>query len=201
MIRLFGMVALAVTFLGFTSSANAAFLSFSTPLSGAAESPPNASPATGFSQVDLDTVTHTMRVRVVFASLQGLTTTAHIHAPTPTPGTGVSGVATTTPVFAGFPLGVSSGTFDNTLDMTLDSSYNSSFVTANGGTTATAEAALFAAIIQGRAYMNVHSSAFPGGEIRGFFQPLAVQSLPAPPGVIALGLGLFGLVASRRRAA
>jgi hypothetical protein len=42
-------------------------------------------------------------------------------------------VATTLPTFAGFPLGVTSGTYINTLDLTLASSYNPAFVTANGG--------------------------------------------------------------------
>jgi hypothetical protein len=41
-------------------------------------------------------------------------------------------------------------------------------VTANGGTNASAEAALFQAIAEGKAYVNVHSSMFGGGEIRGF---------------------------------
>jgi hypothetical protein len=79
-----------------------------------------------------------------------------------------AGVATTTPTFAGFPLGVTSGTYSNTLDLTLPSSYNPSYLTANNGSTAAAEVALTTAIAQGRAYWNVHSLAFPGGEIRGF---------------------------------
>jgi uncharacterized protein (TIGR03382 family) len=80
---------------------------------------------------------------------------------------------------------------DQTLDMTLASSYNPSYITANGGTPASAEAALFAAIAQGRAYLNIHSNTFPGGEIRGFLV------IPSPGGAALLGLG--GLVALRRR--
>ncbi len=86
---------------------------------------------------------------------------------------------TTTPTFAGFPLGVTSGSYNNTLDLTLASSYNPAYITANGGTTATAEAALAAAIASGRAYLNIHSSVFGGGEIRGFL--IRCQSLARLP--------------------
>src|SRR5439155_23025204 len=37
------------------------------------------------------------------------------------------------PDISGFPLGVTSGTYDNTLDLTLASSYNPVFVTDEGG--------------------------------------------------------------------
>jgi hypothetical protein len=165
-------VALLLT--GVFSAANAAIVSYTAGLSGPNESPPNASPGIGTAQVDIDAVAHTMRVRVNFSGLQGTTTASHIHAPTLVPLTGTAGVATTTPTFAGFPLGVTSGTYDNTLDMTLASSYNPSYVTANGGTPATAEAALFASIANGNSYLNIHSSVFGGGEIRGFLVPLDV---------------------------
>ena len=59
-------------------------------------------------------------------------------------------------------------TTPHTLDMLDVSSYNPSFVTANGGTAASAEAVLFAGLQAGQAYLNVHTSANPGGEIRGF---------------------------------
>ena len=141
---------------------------YSFTLSGSAESPPNASTATGSGYVSIDTVNQMMTVNVSFSLLAGTTTAAHIHSPTAVPGTGTAGVATTTPSFASFPAGVSSGTYSNTLDMTQSSSYNPAFVTANGGTTASAFAALCAGIAGGRAYFNIHTSTFPGGEIRGF---------------------------------
>src|SRR6266496_5423934 len=131
---------------GASQNSRADVLTFVASLSGPAESPPNASPGTGFTTVTLNTIANTMRVQVSFSGLVAGTTASHIHAATPTPFAGTAGVATTTPTFAGFPLGVTSGTYDNTLDMTLSSSYNPTFVTANGGTTASAEVALFAGI-------------------------------------------------------
>ena len=105
-----------------------------------------------------------------FVNLNGTTTACHIHAPTAVALTGNASVATTTPFFAGFPIGVNTGSYDNTLDLTQASSYNAPFITANGGTTATAEAALISYISLGRSYFNVHSTTNAGGEIRGFLQ-------------------------------
>jgi hypothetical protein len=164
----FLVVALAAIALATAGAANAAVVSYSVVLNGPSESPANASPGTGVGQVDVDAAAHTMRVQVTFSGLTGPTTASHIHAPTAVAGAGTAGVATTTPYFAGFPIGVTSGSYDNTLDMTLASSYNPSYVTANGGSPATAETALFAAIAAGKAYLNIHSQTFPGGEIRGF---------------------------------
>jgi hypothetical protein len=115
-----------------------------------------------------------MRVQVSFVGLTGNTTASHIHAPTVVALTGTAGVATTTPTFTGFPLGVTSGVYDHTFDLTQSSSYNPAYVTANGGTVAAANAALLAAIAAGKAYLNVHSVTFGGGEIRGFLVPLDV---------------------------
>ena len=159
--------------LAIAPAAHAAVVSYVANLSGPDESPPNASPATGFATVDVDATAHTMHVNVSFSGLLGTSTASHIHAPTLVAGTGTAAVATTTPSFSGFPLGVTSGTYDNTLDLTQASSYNPSYVTANGGSLPGAEAALEAAIAAGKAYLNIHSNVFGGGEIRGFLVPAA----------------------------
>src|ERR1035438_1981148 len=107
---------------------------FSAALSGPNESPANASLGPGVAVVTYEGTTIMLQVQVTFSGLTGSTTASHIHAATPTPGTGTAGVATTTPTFAGFPLGVTSGSYFNILDLTLLSSYNPAYVTANGGT-------------------------------------------------------------------
>jgi hypothetical protein len=176
-------------------SANAAILTYDAFLSGPAESPPNASPGTGFGEVVYNDVAHTLSVHVDFSGLTGTTTASHIHAATLLPGTGTAGVATTTPYFSGFPIGVTSGTYDITLDLTQASSYNPSYVSANGGTTASAEIALTSAIAADKAYLNVHSTTFGGGEIRGF-----LILVPEPSSLALIAVGGLAYVWKRRKA-
>ena len=161
----------AVLLLAAAMPASATVLHYNCSLSGPAESPPNASPGTGGAEVTIDNVANTMRVQCTFSGLLGTTTACHIHAPTPLALSGTAGVATLTPAFTGFPLGVTAGTLDHTFDLTLTSTYNSPYITANGGTAAGAEAALLAAIAAGKAYFNIHTTVVAGGEIRGFLQP------------------------------
>ncbi len=165
-------------------------------LNGLREAPPNASPGAGATVVTFDPNLFTMRVQVTFADLIGNVTAAHIHCCTALPGGGTVGVATETPSFAGFPHGASYGTYDHIFDMTLAASYNPAFITANGGTVSTAFSALLSGVGAGRAYLNIHSTFAPGGEIRGFLAtpvPEPATWLMMLGGVAALG----GLV--RRR--
>ncbi len=135
-------------------------------LSGANEIPAVTTPGSGTAILALNSTTHQMRLRAAFANLIGNTTASHIHCCVVQPAN--AGVATTTPSFVGFPIGVTSGSSDNTYDMTLAGTWNASFVTANGGTPAGAEAAFLAGVAAGnRSYLNIHSASFPGGEIRG----------------------------------
>lgn len=166
-------------------------------LTGAAEAPPNASPGTGMAKVTMDFDLVTMRVEASFDGLLGVTTAAHIHCCTAAPGVGTIGVATPTPSFPGFPAGVSSGSYDHTFDMTVAGSYNPGFISANGGTAGTAFAAFVMGLDSGMAYLNIHTDAFPGGEIRGFLAPVPE---PESYALMLLGLGLVGAAARRRRA-
>lgn len=163
-------------------------------LSGPAESPPNTSPGTGYALITIDNMVHTLMVQVAFSGLMGNTTASHIHCCTITPFTGTANIATETPTFENFPLGVTHGSYTNTFNLALTSSFNSPFVAANGGTAAGAEAALSAGLASGRAYLNIHTTVDPGGEIRGF-----LVATPEPATFLGAGLLLAGLLLSRRR--
>ena len=195
--KLLSTVVLGSCLAALPAASHAQITYFSADLNGANESPANASPAIGTALITTDTGLNTMRVQVTFTGLQGNVTAAHIHSATAVAGTGTAGVATPTPSFPGFPSGVTSGSYDQTFDMTLASSYRAGFITANGGTPSSAQAALFSSFSDGKAYLNIHTSSFSGGEIRGFLQVVPEPSTVAF-GIIAAG-SVLGLIARRRR--
>ncbi|MEP6685273.1 MAG: CHRD domain-containing protein [Verrucomicrobiota bacterium] len=162
-------------------------------LDGPSESPPNASPGTGFATITLNLALHTLQIDVTFSGLTGTTSAAHIHGPTAVPGTGTAGIATQS-VLTGFPFGVTSGSYSHIFDTLDTATYSSGFLAANGGTAAGAEAGLASTLANGTAYFNIHSSTFPGGEIRGFL------AVPEPATVSLIALGGVGLLFAARRA-
>ena len=147
---------LAVVVLVAVTPVHAAPVDFFATVSGAAENPSNSSPATGTAHVAFDLTTHLLHVA--------------------TPPTNAI-VATTTPTFPDFPLGVMSGTYDRTLDTSTASSFNSAFIAAHDGMVASAEAA----------------PEFPSGETRGLLLT------PEAGTVLLLGLGLAGLALLLKR--
>ena len=186
---------ICLSLLALPALGQAAVIVYNTPLSGAVEVPANASPATGFATVTIDTTLSTMRLEANFSGLLGNVTASHIHASaTMVPSTGTAGVATTTPTFPGFPSGVTAGVYDMTFDMTLASSFNASYITANGGTPAAAFSALQSQMANLQSYLNIHTAAFPGGEIRGIFKPVPE---PATTGLAVISAA--ALLIRRRR--
>jgi hypothetical protein len=193
--RHFLSIFLASVLLATAGAAQASVITYNVSLSGLNENPQNASPATGSATVVIDDGADTMTLHVVFSGLTGGTTAAHIHCCTPVPPLGNIGVATTVPTFALFPSGVTSGVYDAVLNLRLASTYNPVFMAANGGNPDSAEDALLAGIALGNSYLNIHTSTFPGGEIRG----ILVAAVPEPGNLALLALGGAMILASRRR--
>jgi hypothetical protein len=187
---------LAASFAALAGAAQAVPVMFTTTLSGPGESPPNTSTATGGGIVLFDVTAHTLTVLESFSGLSAGSTASHIHCCTTAPGSGTAAVATQLPTFSGFPLGVTSGTLIESFDTTLASTYNPAFVTLAGSVGA-AESMLFNGLLAGEAYLNIHSTQFPSGEIRGF-----LVAIPEPHVWALLLAGLFGggaIVRRRRR--
>ena len=176
------------------SSAAATVTVFNATLDGLQEVPANASPGTGFAIVTIDDAALTMQVQAFFSGLIGNTTASHIHCCAPVGSN--AGIATQTPSFFNFPLGVQSGAMNQTFDMTLASSYRAGFITANGGTTASAFVALTTGMAAGNAYFNIHTVVYPGGEIRG---QLAAVPEPSTWAMMLLGFGAIGVAMRRSR--
>jgi CHRD domain len=127
----------AVFSVGWLSAASAATINFSTTMSSASEVPPKTSAGTGDALASLDTATKTLTYTVTFQNLTGPATAAHFHGPAAA-GTN-SGVVV--------PLG------------------NNPTSPIHGSAKLTD--AQIADLRAGKWYVNVHTAANPGGEIRG----------------------------------
>src|SRR5512142_1544499 len=127
-------------------------------LSGVGETPPNASPATGFGTLVLNAAQTQITVDESWSGLTAPATASHIHGP--------GGVGTNAAVifpFSGVPAATSGSIPEQTFAITP-----------------TQVGYLFS----GYLYMNVHTSTYPGGEIRG-----QLTLIPEPSTAALLGLG------------
>ena len=166
---------------------------FSTTLSSSNETVPNSSTATGAGSLLLSTSQNSIDVVLNWAGLTGPATGGHVHC------CAFQGSNAAVAIDFG-PSSVATGSLTRTYDLTLLGTYTTGFVTANGGTAASAQAAFLAGLLGGKAYYNVHTQTNPGGEIRG---QLAVAVPEAATwGMMIVGMGVVGgALRTRRRTA
>lgn len=189
--RFASCLALALTML-VSSVAQGAVITYSTILSGPAEAPPNASPGIGSATLVIDDIAMTMNLDMSFSGLLAGVTAAHLHCCTGAPLAGTAGVAVG---LGGFPVGVTAGVYSQVFNLADAATYNAGFLAAHGGTVDAARMFLLERIADHESYLNIHTSAFPGGEIRGFLD----GAVPEPATWLLFGAALAGLGVGARR--
>lgn len=173
--RIYSIVAMALlTLCLFATNTKADTITFTATLSGANETAPNASKGTGIATVILDDLTGKGTITLTFSGLSSAVTGSHIHCCQPQ---GANG-----PIIV---------PFDAFLTLSADKLSGS---ITNYAFTLTA--AQVTAMKNGLTYVNVHTTNFGPGEIRGQLVPAAV---PEPATLTLLGAGIATMVGAARR--
>jgi hypothetical protein len=172
------------TMLGLAPGAQATIVIFNATLDGLQETPPNSSSASGTASIVFDTTADTVAFNVPF---QGLTpaapgldagTDSHIHFGAP----GIGGpVLLPLEPLAGRSSGTLAGTVNGSVLAPNPFNINNLQDVVNAG-------------VAGNLYINLHSTAFPNGEIRG-----QLALVPEPSMVALLLVGLVGAGVARMR--
>jgi hypothetical protein len=117
-----------------------------------------------------------------FTDLTGVATNAHIHGPASQSGTAGVVIGLTSSPFS-FSTGASNGSISGAIDL---------------NTVSLPSGSVLQDLNDGNWYINIHTAANPGGEIRGNL--VQVSAVPEPSTYAFLaGLGALGLVGTRRR--
>jgi hypothetical protein len=124
---------------------------------GTQEVPPNNSPGTGTIVGAYNSMTNTIFYTITFSGLSAPTNNAHFHGP------GAPGVIAPVVIgHAGFPLGVTSGTYSKS-DVLSD---------------------LFETqLLANLWYSNIHTTAIPAGEIRAQITPMVAANITCPANI------------------
>ena len=151
--------ALFVTACGEDDPAPPALEKFTATLLAANEVPPvNLPGATGTATFTLNAAGDQLTYTMSASGLTGAATNAHIHL-------GAAGVAVSGNVIV--PLAFNAGATAGTVSVTAPPPITATSVTGTTGGVANTFASLLAAMRNGTAYVNIHTAANGGGEIRG----------------------------------
>jgi len=148
------------------------------------------SPGTGFGTVTLDTDTNLLSYDFSWSGLVGDLTRLHIHGPASADASNPQHVVEIfgppeVPAELATTAGNVSGAFElQTLEQIGFDPIEAEFIIET--------------LINGQAYLNVHTSVFGTGEIRGNLGTPVTQSIPEPNAAWLYGLGLSALAIRRR---
>jgi hypothetical protein len=166
------LVMTLVCVLALSVLARADTITFTATLSGSQEVPPVNVPGFGSAVLVLDDVTGVAVIAVSYTNLSSGITMGHIHGPAP----------------AGVNAGIIQGfTSQLVLGSTTGGFSNFTFPVA-------LTAAQITALKNGLVYVNLHTSAFPGGELRG-----QLTIVPEPGTFLLLGAGLVSVAGALRK--
>ena len=126
-------------------------------MTGAKEIPVNTSTGTGTFTARLDTMTNILSYNLTFTGLSAGVNNGHIHGPALATANAGTTINFNTQAGAQFSFGQTSGTGSG---ISLLASTTQITATINGDS-------LRKLILAGLTYVNIHTTAFPGGEIRG----------------------------------
>lgn len=169
-------------------AANALVYQFNANLNGASEVPPNAATGTG--------------VATLFYDDMGTLLTADDSYSFSLSAFGLSGVATGFHIHAAAPVGVNAPVVVNLMNpLTFVSLNVGGTLLVGGAGVAPPNATFLSDLLGSNAYVNLHTVAYPGGEIRGQLLQVAVVPEPSTYALMLAGLGMVGVLARRRSSA
>ena len=112
---------------------------------------------------------------------------------------GLSGVATGMHIHAPAPVGINAGVIVPLTAPTFLVSNSGGSLLIGAAGVAPPTTSFLSQLQSGLAYVNIHTAAKPGGEIRGQLFPVAVVPEPETYAMLLAGLGLIGWIGARRR--